>query len=386
MKIVPYGQHYIDQKDIAIVKKSLRGKIITQGSYLKKLEKAFTNLTKSKFSIACSSGTAAIHLSLIGLDLKKGDVVIMPAVNFISSFNMTNNLSCKIFLADVDPESGQMTPQNVIDCIKKNKIKKVKLIITMYLGGMPNNVISFFKLKKKLNCYLLEDACHALGSEYIHNGKKVSVGNCIHSDICTFSLHPVKSITSGEGGIITTNNYKFFKKMLLARSHGIERTKNHWNYDINKFGFNYRLSDINSSLAFSQLKKLNKFVVKRNSIAKYYDKLFIKLKNHIMISPASIDKKSSFHLYIIKIKNKDQKLKDRLIKFMINNNIIFQVHYIPIYRFNIANKYKVLKNFPGAEKYFSSAVSIPMHCRLNKKIQVRVFNLLNKFFENEKSI
>ena len=148
----------------------------------------------------------------------------------------------------------------------------------MYLGGEPRNILNFYKLKKKLKCYLLEDACHALGSEYLFKNKKIKIGSCLHSDICTFSFHPLKSITSGEGGMITTNDKKLFKKMLLARSHGIERSKSHWSYNINDLGYNYRLSELNCSLALSQLKKLNKFIKKREVITKFYNKLFLRLK------------------------------------------------------------------------------------------------------------
>ena len=150
MRIVPYGRQFIDNNDIRTVKKSLKNSIITQGEFLGKLEQKFKHFVNSKYSIACSSGTAAIHLSLLGLKLKKEDIVIMPAVNFISSFNMVNSLGANIYLADIDPISGQMTPQNVLECIKKNKIKKVKLIITMYLGGEPRNILNFYKLKKKI--------------------------------------------------------------------------------------------------------------------------------------------------------------------------------------------------------------------------------------------
>ena len=386
MRIVPYGRQFIDNNDIRTVKKSLKNSIITQGEFLGKLEQKFKHFVNSKYSIACSSGTAAIHLSLLGLKLKKEDIVIMPAVNFISSFNMVNSLGANIYLADIDPISGQMTPQNVLECIKKNKIKKVKLIITMYLGGEPRNILNFYKLKKKLKCYLLEDACHALGSEYLFKNKKIKIGSCLHSDICTFSFHPLKSITSGEGGMITTNDKKFFKKMLLARSHGIERSKSHWSYNINDSGYNYRLSELNCSLALSQLKKLNKFIKKREVITKFYNKLFLRLKKNITyILPAKYEK-SSNHLYKIKLKKKSIFFKNKLIKFMLKNNVIFQVHYIPIYRFNIGRNFRSLKNFPGAEDYFSTVISIPIHYRLNKKIQIRIYNLLYKFFKNEKNI
>ena len=147
-----------------------------------------------------------------------------------------------------------MTPKNLKDCIKKNKLKKIKTFITMYLGGSPENAYEFFKIKKKLKCYLIEDSCHAFGSKYFYNKKLVPVGSCKHSDISTFSLHPVKSITTGEGGIVTTNNKKFYEFVSLMRSHGLVKKKNkHWEYDLKHCGLNYRLSDINSALVSLKL-------------------------------------------------------------------------------------------------------------------------------------
>ena len=195
----------------------------------------------------------------------------MPAINFIAVYNMAKTMNAKIFLANVDPLTGQMTPKTLLECIKKNKLKKIKAIVTMYLAGYPENVIEFYKIIKKFNCYLIEDACHALGSKYLHNKKYLSIGSCKHSDIATFSLHPVKTITSGEGGFVTTNNKDLAKKIFLFRSHGIERHKtHHWEYQISHSGFNYRLSDINAALGLSQLRKLSKFLIYRKKVYDYY--------------------------------------------------------------------------------------------------------------------
>ena len=183
----------------------------------------------------------------------------MPSINFISSYNICKNIGAKIYLSDVDPTTGQMTPEDIKNTIKKYKIKNVKLIVTMYLGGYPENVYEFYKLKKKLKCYLIEDACHALGATYNFREKKIKIGSCYHSDVSVFSLHPVKPITAGEGGIVTTNSKKISDKVLLLRSHGILRKKKHWEYDVVLIGHNYRLSDINCSLAKSQLNKIKNF-------------------------------------------------------------------------------------------------------------------------------
>ena len=231
MKLIPYGRQYISNLDIKSVKDSLKKEKITTGSYVSKFEKKISNYLGVKYATSCSSGTAALHLAFNALELKQNDNVIMPAINFIASYNICSQYKSKIFLADVDPNTGQMTPETLETCIKRNGLKRIKLVITMYLGGYPENIFKFYKLKKKYNFYLVEDACHALGAEYLHKKRYIKIGSCIHSDLCAFSLHPVKTITSGEGGLILTNNNKIRKKLNLLRSHGIEREKNHWKYN-----------------------------------------------------------------------------------------------------------------------------------------------------------
>ena len=334
MEKIFYNKQSLDKDDILEVKKSLNQKLITTGPYVSKFENGIKTYLKVKNAISCSSGTSAIYLAFRAINLSKDDTVIIPAINFIASVNAAKVLNAKIYLCDVDYNTGQMTPALLEECIKKNSIKKIKLVVTMYLGGNPNNVLDFYKLKNKYNFYLVEDSCHALGAKYKINNKFHKIGSCRHSDISTFSLHPVKSITSGEGGIITTNNTLLANKIKLLRSHGIERKKKYkkkyWQYDIVDYSLNFRLSDINAALGFSQLKKLNNFILKRNQLARIYDINFRKL-NHL-IKPLEQSKFviSSFHLYIVLIKfNKLKINKEQLIKLLnkkkyIHNFIIFQ--------------------------------------------------------------
>ena len=162
MKKIPYGRQYIDSQDIRIVSKALQEDLITTGRYVKKFEKKISDFLKVKYAVSCNSGTSALHLALMAINLKKDDVIIMPAINFIAVYNMARFMNAKIILSDVDALTGQMTPNLLLECIKNNKLKKIKAIITMYLGGYPENVVEFYKIKKKFKCYLIEDACHAL--------------------------------------------------------------------------------------------------------------------------------------------------------------------------------------------------------------------------------
>ena len=304
----------------------------------------------------------------------------MPAINFIAAYSMARLMNAKIFLADVDPLTGQMTPKTLLDCIKNNKLKKIKAIVTMYLGGYPENVVEFYKIKKKINCYLIEDACHAMGAKYFYKNKYLNVGCCYHSDISTFSLHPVKTITAGEGGIITTNSKNIFNKIISLRSHGINKDKNfYWKYDITEAGFNYRLSDINCALALSQLKKIKRFIDYRKKIFNFYRKSFKKFNNFVNFSNFSRSK-PCYHLFLISINfNKIDTTKDKFLNFLKKKDIFCQYHYIPIYKFKLFNQKLNLNFYRGAEFYYKNTVSLPIFYNLTAKLQKIIINKI-KFF------
>jgi dTDP-4-amino-4,6-dideoxygalactose transaminase len=381
-KDIPYGRQYIDSQDIRLVSKALKEDLITTGPYVKKFENKISDFLKVKYAASCNSGTSALHLALMVINLKKDDVIIMPAVNFIAVYNMASLINAKIFLADVDPLTGQMTPETLLECIKNYKIKKIKAFITMYLGGYPENVLNFFKIKKELKCLLIEDACHALGAKYLFNKKYLHIGSCNHSDISTFSLHPVKTITTGEGGIVTTNNKIFYEKIISLRSHNIHRHKKlYWKYDVKNIGYNYRLSDINCAIGLSQIKKIKNFLNYRKKIYNIYnDSLknssnFISLPNYSTNLPA-------YHLFLISINFKRiKKLKDKFFNFLKKNNIIAQFHYIPIYKFTIF-KFKLnLGFYKGAETYYNNVVSLPIFFNLNLNSQKKIISKIKTFLK-----
>jgi dTDP-4-amino-4,6-dideoxygalactose transaminase len=382
MKAIPYGRQYIDSQDIRIVSKALKEDLITTGHYVKKFENKISKFLKVKYVASCNSGTAAIHMSLMAIDLKKNDVLIMPAVNFIAVYNMAKLMNAKIFLADVDPLTGQMTPRTLLECIKNNKLKKIKAIVTMYLGGYPENVIEFHNIKKKFKCYLIEDACHALGAKYLFKKNFFLVGSCKHSDISTFSLHPVKTITAGEGGLVTTNNKFFIKKIISLRSHGINKDKKfHWRYDLINSGFNYRLSDINCALAYSQLKKINKFINYRKKLYNIYN-VDLKKNSKTISLPNYSKNKSSYHLFLISINFKKIKsTKDKLLNFLKKLGIYCQYHYIPIYKFNLFKKKIDLNLYKGAEYYFRNSFSLPLFYNLDLKFQKKILEKIKIFIK-----
>jgi UDP-4-amino-4,6-dideoxy-L-N-acetyl-beta-L-altrosamine transaminase len=381
MKPIPYGRQFIDRKDKLSVLSALSNDLITTGPYVKKFEYELKKYLKCKYSYVCSSGTAAIHLAMLSINLKKDDIILMPAVNFIASYNMAKTMQLKVYLVDVDEYTGQITPNNILECIKKNKLKKIKALIVMYHGGFPESPKDFYDLKKKYKFFIIEDACHALGSEYNFKNKSFRVGSCMHADISTFSLHPLKTITSGEGGIVTTNKIKIARNIKLFRSHGISRNKKkYWKYDILKHGFNYRLSDINCALGLSQLNKISSFLKKRKKI---YERYIHELKNFnpdLIIPKYSKTIKPSFHLFLINIMfSKIKKSKDHFMKYLIKKNILAQQHYIPIYKFRV---YKETSNhFPGSEKYFKNSVSIPIFANLNNNDQAKIIKVIKNYFK-----
>ena len=383
MSILNYGKQYLDHKDYDSLRSKTFKDILTTGPLVQQFENDVKKKLGVKYVASCSSGTAALHMAFKSIGLKKNDIVILPIINFISSINILKEMEAKIYFADVDLITGQMTPKTLNECVKKNNLKKIKAFVTMYLGGTCQNNLTFYKMKKKFNCFMIEDACHAFGARYKVNNKNYYVGSCKHADISTFSLHPVKTITTGEGGLLSTNNKKIFEKALLFRSHGIVRKKNnHWEYDIISTGLNYRLSDLNCSLGISQLKKLNLFIQKRNQIAKLYFEL---LKNIDGVQlPLTFQKiSSSWHLFVIKIDFlKMKKKKSNLFRFFLKKNIRLQQHYIPINNFSFYKK-QIKGSFNNSKIYINQAVSLPIHFSCSKKDIISVCKNLKKFLNTK---
>ena len=382
MNNIYYGKQFIDLKDIDLVKKSLGQELITTGNFVKKFEKKISHFLKVKFAISCNSGTSGLHLAFLSINLKKNDVVLMPVINFIAAYNMCKLFGAKIFLVDVDPFTGQMTPDNLLNCIANNNIKNIKAIITMYLGGYPENVLEFEKIKKKYKCFLIEDACHAFGAQYKFKKKNLYVGSCKHSDIAVFSFHPVKTITTGEGGCVTTNSKFIAKRLFLLRSHGIERSNKYsWQYNIKQPGFNYRLSDVNCALGLSQLRKVKKFISNRKTISNYYIQ---KLSKYVQFINYNKKNNPSYHLFLISINFKNKNLtKNKLLLYLKKNKIYCQYHYIPIYRFKFFKdkKYNKIQDFKNAEYYYKNTISVPIYYNLLLKDQKRIVNKIINFLK-----
>ena len=383
MKKITYNKQYIDNHDVRIISEAVQDDYITSGKYVKLFEKKLCDYLKVKYAVSCINGTAGLDLAFRGINLSSKDNVIMPAVNFIASYSMASKINANIYLADVDPFTGQMTPKTLIECIKKNKLKKIKAIVTMYLGGYPENIVAFFKLKKKYKFYIIEDACHALGSKYQNNKKQFMLGSCRHSDISVFSFHPVKTITTGEGGAVTTNNKLIQKKIREIKNHNILRDKKYWDYDIKNFSANYRLSDINCALGITQLKKINIFIKNRKKSFFYYSTEISKFKNYINLPKYEASKNSSFHLFLINLNLKKIKTtKDKFFKYLNKNNIFPQFHYKPLYLFSFYKRKS--SKFYGADEYYKNTLSLPIYFGITRSEQNYILMKLKKFIKFNK--
>jgi len=383
MKPIPYGRQYIDQNDIKEVVKTLNSSYLTQGPKVKEFEKKFASYVGSKYAVAVSNATAALHLSVISLGLKSGERVITTPITFAASANCVKYVGGEVWFADIDPDTYLLDIHSVKELIESKPKGFFKGIIPVDFGGLPVNLEEFRKLADVHKLWLIEDACHAPGG-YFTDSKGINhmCGNGNYSDISVFSFHPVKHIACGEGGMITTNSKNLYNKLILLRSHGISKNNmedNHgdWYYEMHNLGFNYRLTDIQSSLGISQLKKNELGVKKRNEIATKYKSAF---KGKIKFQDLPNDHYNAHHLFVIEV-NSRKKLYD----FLKNNNILTQVHYIPIHFLPYYKKigYKEFK-LKNSENYYKRCLSLPMYPSLKLTEQEFVIKKILKFFQIEK--
>ncbi len=379
-KYLPYGRQSITNKDISSVKKILKSDFLTTGPTIKLFEKSLSKFCRSKFAVAVNSATSALHIACLSLGIKKGDIVWTSPISFVASANCAIYCGAKIDFVDIDINSFNISIENLkkklILAKKGNKLPKV--IIPVHLAGYSCEMKEIYSLSKKYGFKIIEDASHGIGGIY----NKMKIGSCYYSDIAIFSFHPVKIITSGEGGVAMTNNKKLMEKMKLFREHGINKNfntnKKPWYYQQQDLGFNYRMSDIHAALGLSQLKKINKFIKRRNLISKYYKS---KLKNlPITFQETKKNIYSTFHLFLILV---PKLLHLDIFKFLRKHKILINLHYIPIFLhpfYSKKNLFKI-KDYPNSINYYNRAISLPIFYDLKKKDQDKVINLIQKYFK-----
>ena len=382
--MIPYSRQYVNNKDISAVIKVLKSDFLTKGPVVKKFEKTICKNFSSKFAVSSNSGSSSLQLACLALGLEKNDLVWTVPVTYAASANCAINCGAKVDFVDICPDTFNLS----IDKLKQKlaiakKIKKLpKIIIPVHLAGLPYEQKKLWELSKKYKFKIIEDASHAIGAKH-YNQK---VGNCKWSHITVFSFHPVKIITTSEGGASLTNNKKYYQKMLQFRENGIIFDKKQFfkkkeyagYYEQVSSGFNFRMNELSAALGVSQLKNLNKFVKKRNQIAKRYIK---ELKN-LPIKFQKIDNYnySSYHLMIINFDMKKTKLiyKEIFNKFR-KKNIFVNLHYKPLHLNPFFKEMGFKKNqFLVSENYAKSSLSIPIYFDL-KEIE---FQKVNKVIKN----
>ena len=382
--MIRYSEQYIDQTDITKVTKTLKSDFITTGPQISLFEKDLSKKINSKYSVVFNSATSALHSACLALGLKKNDRLWTSANSFVASANCGLYCGAKIDLLDIELDTFNIDLQKLEKKLSVAKKKNIlpKIIVPIAFAGHSCDIDYLINLSKKYKFKILQDASHGLGAKY----KKKYLGN--HKDVITvFSFHPVKMITTGEGGSAHTDNKKYFNLMKSICSHGIIRKNNNLNvginhllYDQKYLGFNYRLTDIQASLGISQLKKLNIFVKKRREIAKIYDRYLNKSK---LLLPIERDyAKSSYHLYVVLLKKSEKNLRNKLIHYLKNQGIYTNIHYKPIHLQTYYKNFGFKKHdFKNAESYYQRAVSLPIHPNLKKKELMLVIKKINNFLK-----
>ncbi|MDC0855536.1 UDP-4-amino-4,6-dideoxy-N-acetyl-beta-L-altrosamine transaminase [Candidatus Pelagibacter sp.] len=386
-KTISYGRQNIDENDIKSVVKILKSNSITQGKIVSEFGFKIAKFVGAKYGVAVSNGTAALHLSLLALKLKPGDEVITTPITFCATANAVLYNGADIKLADIDPKTLNIDLKE----IEKKITKKTKAIIAVDFRGHAANLYEIYYLAKKHKIKVIEDASHSLGSKYKKNGRTFKCGDCNHADLATFSFHPVKHITTGEGGVVTTNNLKLYKKILLLKKHGIDKNQKmlstkkqigSWKYDMLYLGYNYRLTNFQAALGISQLQKIKYFMSERRKIVNFYNQELKKIKNIIL----PYEEKgfiSNFHLYIIQVKRDKNFNRYSLFNYFKKNKIITQVHYIPLHNLKFYKKKYSFKesDFPFSQQYYNQALSLPLYPGLSQVKINKVVKVLKEYFK-----
>lgn len=382
--MIPYGRQDISENDIQAVVDVLKSDFLTQGPIVPAFEKAVADYCNAKFSIAVNSATSALHIACLALGVKDGDIVWTTPITFVASANCALYCGANVDFVDIDPKTYNMSinalEEKLINAELTGQLPKV--IIPVHLSGQSCEMDKIYALSKKYDFRIIEDASHAIGGKY----KNRPIGGCQYSDITIFSFHPVKIITTGEGGMCLTNNLELATALNRFRSHGIVRQPSEmtqipdgpWYYQQVGLGYNYRMTDIQAALGLSQIKRLDEFVSTRHLIASRYNEL---LKNDWLILPwQHPDTYSGLHLYIIRVlKNKQGITHRQFFEKLRSAGILVNLHYIPIYRHPYFERFGYdKKNFPEAEAYYSEAISIPMFATLSELEQQFVIDIINK--------
>jgi UDP-4-amino-4,6-dideoxy-N-acetyl-beta-L-altrosamine transaminase len=374
---LPYGRHQIDEDDIAAVVRVLRSNSLTGGPVVAEFEHAFAQRVGARFAVACANGTAGLHLATLALGLGVDDAVIVPTLTFLATANAARYVGSEVVFADVDPETGLMRQTDLLDAMSTGGERPARAVIPVHLNGQCVDMESLAEVAAERGLWVIEDACHAIGATYhTRSGEEVRVGACRHSDMAVFSLHPVKTIAMGEGGIVTTNDADLYATLIRLRSHGMVRDPlqftqrdeacdengllNPWYYEMSEPGYNYRASEIHCALGLSQLLKLDRFLARREEIADRYDLVLGPLSAKLRPIARVPQCTSGWHLYVVHV---DFTAADKSRACLMNElrecGIGTQVHYLPVHRQPYYRRRYGSLSLPGADEYYARCLSLP---------------------------
>ena len=372
-RMIPYAKQDISDEDIDSVIEVLKSDFLTQGNKVPLFEDIISERVGAKYALAANSATSCLYLSCLSLGLSKEDILWTSPITYVASANCALYCGAEVDFVDIDPLTWNISVEILEEKLKTaRKIKKVpKILVLVHLAGNPCDLQKVFDLSKEYGFSIIEDASHALGSKY--SGEHI--GSSVYSDISVFSFHPVKNITTGEGGMILTNNQKLSEKIHLYRSHGITRdTKKMinkeeglWYYEQLLLGFNFRMSDIHAALGISQMNSLDKFISKRNELSQIYTEELKGLP--LTIQRVRKEDLSAWHIFVIRLKLSELKLSRlEIYNSLRNKGIGVNVHYIPVHLHPFYKNLGFNKgDFPNSENYYDGAITIPMFTKLKKK-------------------
>jgi UDP-4-amino-4,6-dideoxy-N-acetyl-beta-L-altrosamine transaminase len=385
MEKIPYARHFIDAEDIKGVVKALRSGWLTQGPVAGQFEEALCKYTGARYAVAVSSGTAALHLSMMALGIAAGDKVVTSPITFAASANCALYVGASPVFVDIDDKTYHLDIERLKDFLRvPSQRKGVKAIVPVHFMGTVIDIEAIKKICSRYGIRVVEDAAHAVGAEYrvkkeLGPGSKwLKVGSCSHSDITILSFHPIKHITTGEGGAILTNDKKIYEKAQQLHYHGIVKKTKMRPYDITSLGYNYKLTEFQCALGISQLKKLNRIVETRRRLVETYNDNLTKIKE-LRLPYEREGTYASYHLYVVRALNNK---RDGLSYYLGQHNILTQINYAPVHLFSYYRKRFSYGwgDFPVAEKYFKECLSLPLYADLNRTDLSRVVETIMTFF------
>ena len=380
--MIPYGKQDISKEDIEAVIEVLKSDFLTQGPKVPQFEESLISHSGAKHAFAVNSATSALHIACLALGLGEGDWLWTSPITFVASSNAGLYCGAKVDFVDIDPKTYNMCPERLEKKLAEAQSRGClpKVLIPVHLCGQPCDMKTIHRLCEEYGVRIIEDASHAIGGKYLGR----PIGNCEYSDITVFSFHPVKIVTTAEGGAALTNDDNLAEKISLYRTHGITRdqklmtTGSHgpWFYEQIALGYNYRMTDLQAALGVSQMKRLNEFVSRRHIIARRYDVL---LEDLPIVKPYQMDGTySGLHLYVIRLKlNNISKSHKEVFEELIANGVGVNIHYIPVHMHSFYRSMGFkLGDFPESEKYYSEAISLPMYPDLSEDVQNKVVDIL----------